>query len=159
MIKPAHLFERIESLFFYGLGAMLAVAALVAFLEALYLLAVDILRGAGAQGIVIVLDRVLLVLMLIELLYTVRISVQSREIQCQPFLIIGLIAAIRRVLVVTLQTSMLTPTKATPLSGGVTQGAGEHGILASSSGELLILSLLIATMVGAIAVLKRAKVP
>ena len=152
MIKPAHLFERIESLFFYGLGALLAIAALVAFLEAVFLLAVDILHGAGAMGIVIVLDRVLLVLMLIELLYTVRISVQSREIQCQPFLIIGLIAAIRRVLVVTLQTSMLTSSKTAPSSG-------KHGILASSSGELLILSLLIATMVGALAVLKRAKVP
>ncbi len=153
MMKPAHLFEWIESLFFYALGVMLAVAALVAFLEAVYLLAADILHGAGAQGIVVVLDRVLLVLMLIELLYTVRISVQSREIQCQPFLIIGLIAAIRRVLVVTLQTSMLSPTKSTSA-----KGIGEHGILASSSGELLILSLLIATMVGAIAVLKRAKV-
>ena len=154
MIKPARLFERIESLFFYGLGAVLAVAALVAFLEAVYLLAVDIMHGAGAQGIVIVLDRVLLVLMLIELLYTVRISVQSREIQCQPFLIIGLIAAIRRVLVVTLQTSMLAPTKTT-----LSNETGAHGILASSSGELLILSLLIATMVGALAVLKRAGVP
>jgi uncharacterized membrane protein (DUF373 family) len=64
---------------------MLAVAALVAFLQAVYLLAVDILHGAGAQGIVIVLDRVLLVLMLIELLYTVRISVQSREFSASLF--------------------------------------------------------------------------
>jgi hypothetical protein len=39
------------------------------------------------------------------------------------------------------------------------QASGAHGILASSSGELVILSLLIATMVGAIAVLKRARVP
>ncbi|MEE3504150.1 hypothetical protein [Acidiphilium acidophilum] len=34
-----------------------------------------------------------------------QISIQAREIRCQPFLIIGLIAAIRRVLVVTLQSS------------------------------------------------------
>lgn len=52
-----------------------------------------------------IVDRLLFVLMVIEILHTVRASIQSRELSCEPFLIVGMIATVRRILVVTLETS------------------------------------------------------
>ena len=50
---------------------------------------------------IVVLDRVLLVFIVAELLYTLRLVLYRGEILAEPFLFIGLIAAVRRVLVVT----------------------------------------------------------
>src|SRR3954453_6095004 len=58
----------------------------------------------GAVGVaVLVLDRVLLALIVGELLYTLRFVVRTHEIAVEPFLYIGLIAVIRRILIVTAQ--------------------------------------------------------
>jgi uncharacterized membrane protein (DUF373 family) len=55
-----------------------------------------------------VLDQLLLVLVLVEILHTVRMSIRSKEIIIEPFLIVGLIASVRRVLVITMQAAKLT---------------------------------------------------
>ncbi len=47
------------------------------------------------------LDRFLLVLMLAELLHTLLIFVRTHQFHHQPFLVVGIIAAIRRILVIT----------------------------------------------------------
>ncbi len=54
--------------------------------------------GHEAIGI---LNSVLLVMMTMEIVYTVAISLQSHTLVAEPFLIIGTIAAIRRMLVIT----------------------------------------------------------
>ena len=48
-----------------------------------------------------ILNSVLLVMMTMEIVYTVAISLQSHTLVAEPFLIIGTIAAIRRMLVIT----------------------------------------------------------
>jgi hypothetical protein len=45
-----------------------------------------------------VLDQLLVVLMLVEILHTVRISIRSHYLVTEPFLVVGLIASIRRLL-------------------------------------------------------------
>ncbi len=50
-----------------------------------------------------VLDRMLLTLMIVEILYTVRVSLKSHSLCAEPFLIVGLIAAIRRILVISVE--------------------------------------------------------
>ena len=50
------------------------------------------------------LDKGLLLFMVAELLHTVRITVRERALAAEPFLIVGLIAGIRRVLILTAQT-------------------------------------------------------
>jgi uncharacterized membrane protein (DUF373 family) len=52
---------------------------------------------------VVVLDRVLLTLIIAELVYTLRFVVRTHEIAVEPFLYIGLIAVVRRILIVTAQ--------------------------------------------------------
>src|SRR5439155_7220477 len=48
-----------------------------------------------------ILNTVLLVMMTMEIVYTVAISLQSHTLNAEPFLIIGVIAGIRRTLVIT----------------------------------------------------------
>jgi len=56
-----------------------------------------------AADTLLVLDQLLVVLMLVEILHTVRISIHSHFLVTEPFLVVGLIASIRRVLVITLE--------------------------------------------------------
>lgn len=142
--------RRSESLMLLGVAGLLIVASLVAFGQAVWLLIPSSQGHGTAQGLISVLDRILLVLMLVELLHTVRISMGSGELRCEPFLIVGLIAAIRRILVVTLQSSALVGTH------HVT--AEEQSRWIGSMVELMVLGLLVAVMVGAIFVLRRAGV-
>jgi uncharacterized membrane protein (DUF373 family) len=56
------------------------------------------------QGGVLVLDRVLMVLIVAEIAATLRAVLLYHEIAAEPFLFIGLIACVRRILIVTAQT-------------------------------------------------------
>jgi uncharacterized membrane protein (DUF373 family) len=57
------------------------------------------------KWIVEVLDKTLLILMIIEILYTVRVSYKEHTLSAEPFLTVGLIAAIRRILVISVETA------------------------------------------------------
>lgn len=54
-----------------------------------------------------VLDRVLLLLIVAELLFTLQLVIARGEIATEPFLFIGIIAAVRRVVVITAETEKL----------------------------------------------------
>ena len=57
-----------------------------------------------------VLDRVLLIFIFAELLNTIGIIVREREILAEPFVLIGLIAVVRRILLVTAESERaMTP--------------------------------------------------
>jgi uncharacterized membrane protein (DUF373 family) len=57
--------------------------------------------GALPSHVVELLDRILLILMIVEILYTVQVSFREHTLVPEPFLIVGLIAAVRRILVTT----------------------------------------------------------
>jgi uncharacterized membrane protein (DUF373 family) len=59
------------------------------------------------QGGVLVLDRVLMVLIVAEIAATLRAVLLYHEIAAEPFLFIGLIACVRRILIVTAQTEQV----------------------------------------------------
>ncbi len=64
----------------------------------------------GAVNIaVVLLDRILLTLIVAELLHTLRFVVLRGEIVVEPFLFVGLIAVVRRVLIVTAELERQTP--------------------------------------------------
>jgi uncharacterized membrane protein (DUF373 family) len=54
------------------------------------------------------LDQVLLVLILVEIVYTVVLSLREHRLVAQPFIVVGLIAVIRRILLVLTPGSHLT---------------------------------------------------
>ena len=47
------------------------------------------------------LDRILLIIIFVEVLYTVQVSFRQHVLQPGPFLVVGLIAVTRRILVLT----------------------------------------------------------
>jgi uncharacterized membrane protein (DUF373 family) len=59
------------------------------------------------QGSVLVLDRVLMVLIIAEIAATLRAVLLYHEIAAEPFLFIGLIACVRRILIVTAATEQV----------------------------------------------------
>lgn len=101
--------------------------------------------GLDARLIVIVVDHLLLVLVLVEILHTVRQSIEARELQAEPFLIVGLIATVRQILLVTLETS----------DAGMTAGAGGQNF-ARNMIELGVLAGLTAVLVASIFVARRS---
>lgn len=86
----------------YGVVGLLLAAAAVFVLAG----AVEAIVSAysahknAAEISLLVLDRVLLALIVAELLYTLRFVVRTHEIVAEPFLFIGLIAVVRRILIV-----------------------------------------------------------
>ncbi len=93
------------------------------------------------------LDQLLVVLMLVEILHTVRISIRSHYLVTEPFLIIGLIASIRRILVITLEAATLTKEGKWSMEGA--------SIFHASMIELGLLGLLVLVLVFSITLLRR----
>lgn len=109
------LFIDVEHVAYVALGLLLALTAILALGSAAITLWAS-LRDAGAvDAIILTIDRLLFVLMLVEILHTVGVSLRSGTLTCEPFLIVGLIASIRRVLLITLESSQVNqPGKWTP---------------------------------------------
>jgi len=97
----ARAFTGIEDTVYVGLGVLLSVSALGLLGHTAVAFARDIVHSTAPGSIVTLLDRLLLVLMIVELLYTVQVSFREHALVPDPFLIVGLIAATRRVLVLT----------------------------------------------------------
>jgi uncharacterized membrane protein (DUF373 family) len=99
----ARIFTLVEDIVYVGLGLLLAVSALALLVDGTYSFAHTIASGTLADHIINLLDRILLILLVVELLYTVQVSFREHTIAPEPFLLVGVIAAIRRVLVLTAQ--------------------------------------------------------
>jgi uncharacterized membrane protein (DUF373 family) len=95
---------RFEMLLYGAVAILLASAAVFVLVGTVHEMAEAISSGAGAvQTGVAILDRVLLTLIIAELVYTLRLVLRTHEIVVEPFLVIGLIAVVRRILIVTAQ--------------------------------------------------------
>jgi len=93
-----------EMLLYAAVGLLLAAAAVLVLIGTVHELAHGISSGRGSINIAVtVLDRVLLTLIIAELVYTLRFVLRTHEIAVEPFLFIGLIAVVRRILIVTAQ--------------------------------------------------------
>lgn len=95
--------------------ALYVVVGLLLFAAGVFIL-VDTLTGfisglrshQAASGLGLrILDRVLLLLIVAELLFTLQLVIARGEIAAEPFLFIGIIAVVRRVVVITAQLENL----------------------------------------------------
>jgi phosphate starvation-inducible membrane PsiE len=128
------------------LALLLGATILLALAGSAKLLMQGTVNWMQARSTFQVLDQLLLVLMLVEILHTVRISIQSQTLLIEPFLIVGLIASIRRVLVITLEAADMTKEDRWTTTG--------QSIFHASMIELGLLAALILVLVGAIAMLR-----
>jgi uncharacterized membrane protein (DUF373 family) len=143
------LFHQLEIVAYIVLGLLLAVAAAMGMGGTAILLLHSLQANADADALVIAVDRLLFVLMVVEILHTVRVSFHSGTLVAEPFLVVGLIASIRRVLVITLESSQANQYgKWTPES---------QSMLHATLMELIVLAALILVMVLSIYLLRRSK--
>src|SRR5205814_10395813 len=106
----ARVFTAVEDVVYVGLGLLLAGCSLALLISGLISFGQNLMAGSLTSNIVAMLDRVLLILLVVELLYTVQVSFREHALMPEPFLLVGLIAAIRRVLVVTAEFGELRDT-------------------------------------------------
>jgi hypothetical protein len=136
-----------EVVIYAALAVLLFATALATIGNAGKMLWESLRHWSIATDTLAVLDQLLLVLMLVEILHTVRISIHSHVLVTEPFLVVGLIASIRRMLVITLEAASLT-------KGGIWSSDGSS-IFRASMYELGLLGVLILILVFSITLLRR----
>jgi uncharacterized membrane protein (DUF373 family) len=92
----------IEEALYIIVGLVLLVAGVLVVVGTISGLVNSISARQGAVNIgIVLLDRILLLLIVAELIHTLRFVVLRGRIVVEPFLFVGLIAVVRRVLIVT----------------------------------------------------------
>jgi uncharacterized membrane protein (DUF373 family) len=144
--RSAAAFIWVEHSAYVALGVLLSVAALLALGGAAMVMLGGLADWSSTHEIYLIIDRLLFVLMLIEILHTVRASMRTGELTAEPFLVVGLIASIRRILLITLQSS--EETRAPTLSDAADR------MFRASMIELGVLTVLILVMVVSLWILR-----
>lgn len=130
-----------EAFLYAAVALLLATAAVLILVGTVHELAHAVSTSAGAVDTgVTVLDRILLLLIIAELAYTLRFVLRTHKIAVEPFLFIGLIAVVRRILIVTAQFERLP-------SGG--------RVLTNFLLELGLLGFLALALAGAVRLIER----
>jgi uncharacterized membrane protein (DUF373 family) len=100
----------VEEVLYVIVGVLLVGAAVLVVVGTVSGLISSIRAHQGTVNIgVVLLDRVLLALIVAELLHTLRLAVLRGEIVVEPFLYVGLIAVVRRILIITAELEGVAP--------------------------------------------------
>lgn len=137
----ARVFTVVEDVVYIGLGLLLAGSSIILLGTGIISFGQSLVSGSFATNIVSLLDRILLILLFVELLYTVQVSFREHALMPEPFLLVGLIAAIRRVLVLTAEFAEITDKP---------EEVFRHFII-----ELGALTLMIITLVASLCLLRK----
>jgi uncharacterized membrane protein (DUF373 family) len=96
-----HILQAAETTIYLFAGFLIAAGAALLLVTTLVEGGENLLKGRYHEVALALLDRVLLALMLAEILYTLVRFAREGSLEATPFLVIGIIAAVRRVLVLT----------------------------------------------------------
>jgi uncharacterized membrane protein (DUF373 family) len=145
-VHPARSFvvkalSGVEDIVYIGLGLLLALSALALLGSGFRTFILALTEHTLNNQFVALLDRVLLVLLFVELLYTVQVSFREHGLVAEPFLVLGLIAVIRRILVVTAEMAHLPE--------------ASQALFTRSIVELALLTVMVIVLVGSFIVLQR----
>jgi uncharacterized membrane protein (DUF373 family) len=99
------LLERAEHYIYLATASVLVLAAAGLLALAVGEMIERIVGRDYVGALLHLLDRALLVLMLAEIIYTVRRIALKKRLEVEPFFIVAIIAAIRRLLVITAESS------------------------------------------------------
>ncbi len=139
----------IEVAIYAILGLLLSATGVLTLAASASLLWTGLRQWTISSGAFQILDQLLLVLMVVEILHTVRTSIKSHTLVTEPFLVVGLIASIRRMLVITLEATDLIK------EGSWTKGG--ESVFRASMLELALLGILILILVFSITLLRRSE--
>ena len=90
-----------ENLVYAAAGMLLVVSAVIVLGAVAYHLATDLTDGAES-AVTKALDGLLLVFIVLELLAGVRATMVERKLVAEPFLVVGIIASIKEIIVIAL---------------------------------------------------------
>src|SRR5215813_5396123 len=96
-----HYLERSERIVLSLIAVVLVILAVLLLANSVLTMIQSLMDKDLKDAAIDILDGVLLVMMTMEIVYTVTLSLQSHKLVAEPFLVIGIIAAIRRTLVIT----------------------------------------------------------
>ncbi len=133
-------FTRVQDVVYVALGVLLAVSAVAVLVQGGVDLTHAVTAGIETKAIVSMLDRILLALMIVELLYTVQISFREHTLVPEPFILVALIAAVRRILVITAEFGA--------------QAAPGDEVIRHVLWELGLLTVLVIVLVGSLLLLR-----
>jgi len=131
----------VEDVVYIGLGVLLTIASVTLLWVAAKTFVIAIVTRQLQGQVVGLLDQILLILLIVELLYTVQVSFRAHGLLAEPFLVVALIAVIRRILVLTAEVPKL------PEAGDV---VFRHTLL-----ELSLLTVMVLVLVGSLILLQK----
>jgi uncharacterized membrane protein (DUF373 family) len=137
----SHWFSLAEDSIYVGLGLLLIAIAFTLLVTEIVYFGQYVSTGTLADNVVFLLDRILLIIIFVEVLYTVQVSFRQHILRPEPFLVVGLIAVTRRVLVLTAEMSKLAKE---------TQAGFYNAMI-----ELGLLTILVITLVACLRMLRQ----
>lgn len=140
--RAAKVIDTVERVIYYGAALFLLVTISMVFYDAAATI-IEVRNAGPLETALEVLDKILLLFIFAELLGTITTIVRENEIRADPFLLIGLIAVVRRILAVTvsIEQSLGTPEFESLLY------------------ELGVLTVLVVALAGALFFVRRVKQP
>lgn len=111
--KTITFLDKVENGVYLIAGGLLGLTAFIILGKTLYNVVTGVYLFSLRDIALHLLDDLLLVLILVELLHTILVSLKTHVIKIVPFLAIGLIASIRRILIITVEASHLSELSAT----------------------------------------------
>ena len=130
---PADRVLRIaENVVYSFAGVLLAAGAVIVLATVTWHLTMDVTKGVE-KGVTKALDGMLLVFILLELLAGVRATMKEKKLVAEPFLIVGIIASIKEIVILTLESKEIYETENAAFDNAMI----EIGVLA---GVILLLS-------------------
>lgn len=103
--KIDKIYDFMEDIIYYSIAIVLLVTGFLIFYDIILNFFTISFEKDFTKWLVSILDRSLLVLMLAEILYTIKVSIKERSLCADPFLIVAIIAAIRRILIISVETA------------------------------------------------------
>ncbi len=131
--EPADRVLRIaENVVYSFAGVLLAAGAVIVLATVTWHLVMDVTKGVE-KGVTAALDGLLLVFILLELLAGVRATMKEKKLVAEPFLIVGIIASIKEIVILTFESKEIYETENAAFDNAMI----EIGVLA---GVILLLS-------------------
>jgi uncharacterized membrane protein (DUF373 family) len=109
--RAGGVFRYIEDMFYVGVAVVLAIAGFALFANALFRFVTQIGEGSFSATILALLDSMLLVFIFTELIHTISAVVRENVLLTEPFLIVGIVAVIRRLIVISAEAKDIVGTR------------------------------------------------
>ncbi len=126
---------------YLAVGVVLGATSLVIIHSTFWVFIEAVRMGEIIARSVEILDSMLLVLLIVEIIHTIRVSIAERALVAEPFLVVALIAAIRRMLILLVEAKEFLPRQ-------------EH-LFERVLWEMGVLIALVLVIVGSLVLLKR----